>query len=107
MSGSPRVVETSAARARLELAEVQQLSADLEEWRLRAVADARRAGVSWREIGEALGMTRQSAWGRFATQLGEIKRGWDQAVLTDDQAMGEARRALAEVRQSRAARTRR
>jgi hypothetical protein len=31
-----------------------------------AVRRARRAGYSWAEVGEALGMTKQSAWERFA-----------------------------------------
>jgi hypothetical protein len=34
---------------------------DLREW----VGEARRRGLSWDRIGEALGMRRQSAWERF------------------------------------------
>jgi len=35
---------------------------DLRSW----VGEARRRGISWDRIGEALGMRRQSAWERFA-----------------------------------------
>ncbi len=31
----------------------------------------RRAGASWTDIGEALGVTRQSAWARYSTATGE------------------------------------
>lgn len=30
------------------------------------VADAREQGASWTQVGEALGITRQAAWERFA-----------------------------------------
>ncbi len=39
-----------------------QVEANLRGW----VAKARTLGASWARIGEALGMTRQSAWERFA-----------------------------------------
>jgi uncharacterized NAD(P)/FAD-binding protein YdhS len=32
----------------------------------QTVADARRQGCTWAEIGEALGMSKQSAWERFS-----------------------------------------
>ncbi|MFC9255886.1 ClpX C4-type zinc finger protein [Amycolatopsis thailandensis] len=35
---------------------------DLRSW----VGEARRRGISWDRVGEALGMRRQSAWERFA-----------------------------------------
>jgi len=37
----------------------------------RAVAYARQSGASWDDIGTALGITRQSAWGRFARKAVE------------------------------------
>jgi len=37
----------------------------------KAVGHARRSGSTWGDIGEALGTTRQSAWGRFAQQAVE------------------------------------
>jgi uncharacterized NAD(P)/FAD-binding protein YdhS len=32
----------------------------------QTVADARRQGCTWSEIGDALGMSKQSAWERFS-----------------------------------------
>ena len=39
----------------------QQVETDLRSW----VRELRRRGVTWSKIGEALGITRQSAWERF------------------------------------------
>lgn len=39
-----------------------QVAADLRSW----VRELRRRGVTWARIGEALGITRQSAWERFS-----------------------------------------
>ena len=39
-----------------------QVDASLQEW----VGRLRQRGVTWARIGDALGMTRQSAWGRFS-----------------------------------------
>ncbi|MFG3039756.1 ClpX C4-type zinc finger protein [Streptomyces sp. NPDC048330] len=39
-----------------------QVEADLRTW----VLELRRRGVTWARIGEALGITRQSAWERFS-----------------------------------------
>lgn len=39
-----------------------QIEANLRSW----VQELRRRGVTWARIGEALGITRQSAWGRFS-----------------------------------------
>jgi ClpX C4-type zinc finger protein len=43
-------------------AHIDQAEADLRSW----VQELRRRGVTWARIGEALGITRQSAWGRFS-----------------------------------------
>lgn len=39
-----------------------QVEADLRSW----VQELRRRGVTWARIGQALGITRQSAWERFS-----------------------------------------
>lgn len=39
-----------------------QVEGGLRDW----VQELRRRGVTWERIGSALGMTRQSAWGRFS-----------------------------------------
>lgn len=43
-------------------AHIDQAEADLRSW----VQELRRRGVTWIKIGEALGVTRQSAWERFS-----------------------------------------
>ncbi|MFC7406468.1 ClpX C4-type zinc finger protein [Georgenia alba] len=39
-----------------------QVEAGLRQW----IGRLRQQGVTWSRIGESLGMTRQSAWGRFS-----------------------------------------
>jgi hypothetical protein len=43
-------------------AHIDQAESDLRSW----VRELRRRGVTWMRIGEALGITRQSAWERFS-----------------------------------------
>lgn len=43
-------------------AHIDQAEADLRAW----VQELRRRGVTWVRIGQALGITRQSAWERFS-----------------------------------------
>lgn len=43
-------------------AHIDQAEADLRSW----VQELRRRDVTWSRIGEALGVTRQSAWERFS-----------------------------------------
>jgi hypothetical protein len=50
----PRLSKVAAAQARAD--------ENLHLW----VAKARSLGATWRQLGEALGMTRQSAWERFS-----------------------------------------
>jgi hypothetical protein len=40
--------------------------AELDELRRQQVAAARSAGASWEQVGEALGVSRQSAWEHYA-----------------------------------------
>jgi hypothetical protein len=53
LAGLPRVAAAGA-----------QVEANLVAWVLRA----RALGATWARVGEALGMTRQSAWERFAPE---------------------------------------
>jgi hypothetical protein len=48
------------------LTELRTLQRALDKATRDTVAKARDAGHSWTEIGEALEMTRQSAWERFS-----------------------------------------
>jgi hypothetical protein len=43
-------------------AHIDHAEADLRSW----VQELRRRGITWARIGEALGITRQSAWERFS-----------------------------------------
>lgn len=56
---SPEVVLASLP---LIAAAGAQVERNLTQWVLKA----RALGVTWARIGETLGMTRQSAWGRFS-----------------------------------------
>ncbi len=42
--------------------------AELDELRREQVAAARDAGATWEQVGEALGMSRQSAWEYYAAR---------------------------------------
>lgn len=50
--------------------EVARAGAEVEEHLATWVGAARERGLSWARIGGALGMTRQSAWERFAPAAG-------------------------------------
>jgi hypothetical protein len=59
-----KVIDTDALPADpIEaLRELSRVENELDALRRGRVESARRAGVSWERIGEALGMSRQSAW---------------------------------------------
>ena len=61
---------------------------ELEALRRERVAAARRRGATWDQIGESLGMSRQSAWEYYTRDtrgvLGESATGSD---LDEDEAM--------------------
>ncbi len=48
------------------LPRIASVAAQVEGGLQRWVGEARRRGASWANIGEALGMSRQSAWERFS-----------------------------------------
>jgi hypothetical protein len=65
----PRVPEWSSLSDDEMLAHIPRIAAtaDRVEDGLRSwVGELRDRGVTWARIGDALGMTRQSAWGRFS-----------------------------------------
>ncbi len=64
-------------RSAWRVAEAQRLLAAAEEALLAAVAAERNRGVSWEAIGEALGITRSTAHGRFADRLEASDKGTD------------------------------
>ena len=50
------------------LPNVARAQAQVEESLLGWVLQARRLGATWAQVGDALGITRQSAWERFAAE---------------------------------------
>ena len=48
------------------LPRIASVAAQVEVGLQRWVGEARRRGASWASVGEALGMSRQSAWERFS-----------------------------------------
>ncbi len=49
------------------IAGIREGSRSLDRWQRKAVKAARKRGLSWDEIGSALGVSRQAAWERFST----------------------------------------
>ncbi|MGI8413893.1 MAG: hypothetical protein ACR2QA_15665 [Solirubrobacteraceae bacterium] len=47
---------------------LMSLGLEVDSWVPRAVADARDQEYSWAEIGDLLGVTRATAWQRYASQ---------------------------------------
>ncbi len=85
------------------LRELTRAEVELGELRRRFVADARKAGVSWDQIGESLGMTRQSAWEYFSRSVREsMAERAATSSLDDDEAMRLAVEETREVRRRRA-----
>lgn len=77
----------------------------VERWLAQAVGDARKAGVSWAAIGEALGVSRQGAWKLYnAELLDAIAASQDSSGLSDEEAMD---LAVSELRAMRAERRKR
>ncbi len=78
---------------------VARSEAELDELRWNQIAAARDAGTSWAAIGEALGVSRQSAWEYFTRRVREdLSANVASSDLTEDEAMDIV---LDEVRASR------
>ncbi len=84
------------------LRELTRTEAELGELRRRFVAEARTAGVSWDQIGESLGMTRQSAWEYFSRPARESMAARAATSLNEADAMRLAVEETREVRRRRA-----
>ena len=73
VSANPRDLQTSfpVENSPLEeilayLSDLASASADLEQRVASCVEEARSSDATWEQIGQALGVTRQSAWQRFS-----------------------------------------
>jgi hypothetical protein len=64
--GRLRLVGTWGKKPLEDLRVACGASGAVEKLIRQTVADARRQGCTWAEIGEALGMSKQSAWERFS-----------------------------------------
>ena len=51
------------------LRECRRAATALEKAMSQTVAEARQVGHSWTEIGDALGVTKQTAWQRFSSEM--------------------------------------
>lgn len=80
--------------------------AELDELRRQQVAAARGAGATWEQVGEALGMSRQSAWEYYAARArAEIAANVAaNADLSDDDATDLAVEEVRAVRRRRRSR---
>ena len=87
------------------LREVSRSEVQLDELRWNQIAAARDAGASWAAIGEALGVSRQSAWEYFTRRVSiELAANVENSDLSDEEAMDLAVKEVRAVRRSRRAR---
>lgn len=82
------------------LVELARTEAELADLRRAQVTEARTAGTTWEQIGEALGMTRQAAWEFYMRDVRDaMDRNADANTdLNEDEAM---QLAVGEVRAAR------
>jgi hypothetical protein len=85
------------------LRELTRSEAELDDIRHQQVAAARDAGASWDQIGDALGVSRQSAWEYFAKRASEhlIAMTATNTDLSEEDAMSLAVEELKAVRRRR------
>ena len=88
------------------LREVSRSEVELDELRWTQIGAARDAGASWAEIGEALGVSRQSAWEYFTrrTSAALAESVAKNADISEEEAMDLAVEEVRAVRRSRRAR---
>ena len=69
-------------------------------WQATLVAEAMRGGATWEQVGETLGISRQAAWARFRTAVGDegSTRMEDEAAQLRDRIHEEVRSLRESVR---------
>jgi hypothetical protein len=89
MTGVPLIDEAELPGEPLEaLRLVARSEVELDELRWNQIAAARDAGASWAAIGEALGVSRQSAWEYFTRRVrDDLAASIARSDLTEDEAM--------------------
>lgn len=80
--------------------------AELDQLRRQQVAAAREAGATWEQVGEALGVSRQSAWEYYSARAGAelASNAAANTDLSDEDAMDIAVDEVRAVRRRRRAR---
>lgn len=88
------------------LRELTRSEAELDELRRERVMAARAAGASWEQVGEAMGVSRQSAWEYYSAEVRDLLAANAAANkdLTEDEAMDLAVKEVRAVRRSRRSR---
>lgn len=67
------------------------VGSQLDAWQRQAITQARQQGVSWSEIGEALGVSKQAAWASYNDDVRQALAAARQASgLSDDEAQAAA-----------------
>ncbi len=85
-----------------ELQALRRRETELSAQKRRLIAEARRRGRSWAEIGEALDVSKQAAWELYNADVRTLlDSAAERSGLTEDEAMRIAGEELAAVREHR------
>ena len=80
-------VDASDDGALDRLRAVHEASDILDSWQREIISEAREAGASWTEIGEAMGVTKQAAWSAYNADVRAIlAKTSRRSGLTEDEA---------------------
>ena len=85
------------------LRELVRCEGEIERLRRERIKEARSAGASWKQVGEVLGMTEQSAWEYFTRSARAAIAG----AAEENEALGEDDAVELSVEEVRAVRRRR
>ena len=85
------------------LRELVRCEGEIERLRRERIKEARSAGASWKQVGEVLGMTEQSAWEYFTRSARAAITG----AAEENEALGEDDAVELSVEEVRAVRRRR
>ncbi|HLT96244.1 MAG TPA: hypothetical protein VK070_05585 [Acidimicrobiia bacterium] len=93
-------VDSLPAEPLSALRELSRAGTELETLLRERVAEARRGGATWEEIGESLGMSRQAAWEYYTR---DVRRILDAVgdELSEEEALRIATEEVSELRRRR------